>query len=203
MEGLIILIIICVIVFFVNERNKKKKYRQNLFNYYLYQNNQKNNNHNKTPDYNNPGINENQKNKAQYDIRTAYKKTKLLTDNEKQYYNVLAPYAEKNNLHLLSKIRLADLITVDKKSLKRNIDVKISFSKISSKHIDFALCNKTDLEPILLIEVDDYTHNRPDRIERDKFIDSTLRGAGYKIIHITTPIDLEKHLDYLTAAEKN
>ena len=169
---------------------KKKRMQKNLFNYYL-------NNTNKVINNNNNVIKE-QKNTNNYDIKTQYKKRKFLTDNEKRYYNYLSNYAEKRNFQIISKIRLADLVEVDQKYSTRNIDKKISFSKISSKHIDFALCNKTDLEPILLIEVDDYTHDRPERIERDKFIDKALRGAGYKIIHIRSIENLEKQLDYVT-----
>lgn len=188
--GIIGIIIIAIIIICIDESKKKKIMQKNLFNYYL-------NNTNKVINNNNNVIDE-QKNTNNYDIKTQYKKRKFLTDNEKRYYNYLSNYAEKRNFQIISKIRLADLIEVDEKYSTRNIDKKISFSKISSKHIDFALCNKQDLEPLLLIEIDDNSHNRPDRIERDKFIDKSLRTAGYKIIHINNIDNLEKQLDYVT-----
>ena len=40
-------------------------------------------------------------------------------------------------------------------------------NRIHAKHIDFVLCDPGNLQPILCIELDDPSHNRPDRIERD------------------------------------
>ncbi len=58
------------------------------------------------------------------------------------------------------------------------------FNKIKSKHIDFALCDKQTLAPLLLIELDDSSHNNPNRRNRDDFVNQSLVQAGYKIIHI-------------------
>lgn len=54
--------------------------------------------------------------------------------------------------------------------------------KIQSKHVDFVLCN-TELKAQHVIELDDATHDRPDRIERDRFVDSALEMAGYNVLH--------------------
>lgn len=52
--------------------------------------------------------------------------------------------------------------------------------------IDFAICKKENLEIIKLIELDDTTHDAKKRIERDVFVDKSLRKSGYVIIHVNT-----------------
>lgn len=56
-----------------------------------------------------------------------------------------------------------------------------AFNKIKSKHIDFAIADNMNI--MILIELDDNSHNRIDRIQRDKFVDDTLEACDYKIIH--------------------
>ena len=181
-----LILIVGLIIFIVKERKKENRFKQLMFmNRYNLSERGKISAGAKVESVEN----------ISYEYKNDYKRKKLLTENEKRYYNVLAPYAEKKNLQILSKIRLADLIEPKTNNTYKE---NILFSKIKAKHIDFALCNKNDLNPILLIEVDDKSHNIPERKERDKFIDNALRGAGYKIIHIQTPENLEKHLDYLT-----
>lgn len=110
-----------------------------------------------------------------------YKRKYLLTKNEWQFYKSLKPIADKYNLQILSKIRLADIIEVIQPVDNRTWG--IYFNKIKSKHIDFALANPQNLYIEFLIELDDYTHNRQKRIDRDKFVDDLCAHTGYILIH--------------------
>ena len=56
-------------------------------------------------------------------------------------------------------------------------------SRIKSKHIDFVLCDRENIKPLIAIELDDSSHSRPDRIDRDNFIDKALGVAGLPILH--------------------
>ena len=108
-----------------------------------------------------------------------YQAVNLLTEREYKFFKVLKVIAERNNLNVLMKIRLADLIKV-KDSIPKS-EFYTYFNKISAKHIDFALADESKV--IVLIELDDSTHSRTDRIERDNFVDETVTECGYKIIH--------------------
>ncbi len=205
MNEVLSLLVIGVIIYYFVNRHRKKKYRNNYNSTNNYYRNPYNKNFfHKNADIYQPSstiiieepINEQNYNKENYDIKTAYKKRKFLTENEKRYYSFLKGYAEKKNLQILSKIRLADLIEVDETYSTREIDKKVSFSKISSKHIDFALCAKFDLEPIILIEVDDMSHFKANRAKRDMFVDNSLLKAGYKILHTYSIEELERKLNY-------
>ncbi|MDI6734149.1 MAG: DUF2726 domain-containing protein [Patescibacteria group bacterium] len=58
-------------------------------------------------------------------------------------------------------------------------------NRIKSREIDFVLCeHDSKLTPILIIELDDSSHQRKDRIERDQNLDRILNEAGWPILHV-------------------
>ena len=67
-----------------------------------------------------------------------YKQRNLLTQNEYKFYCSLIKIADKYNLSIQVKMRLADIIEVDKRKIN-NKDYMSYFGKIKSKHIDFVL----------------------------------------------------------------
>ncbi len=77
-------------------------------------------------------------------------------------------------------VRIADLIRVEKGSANG----RKWLNKILSKHIDFVLCDPRSLEPVVCIELDDDSHNRPDRIERDKFVNDAFDAADLPLLRI-------------------
>lgn len=111
-----------------------------------------------------------------------YNRKYLLTKNEWNFYRKIKPIIDKNNMHILAKVRLADLIEV-RKGLEYGEQQKW-FAKIRSKHIDFVICNPENLQILFLIELQDSSHNKADRIERDNFVNSILDSCGYKICWI-------------------
>ena len=46
------------------------------------------------------------------------------------------------------------------------------------------LCEKHNLKPLLIIELDDSTHNYESRRVRDDFINQSLVQSGYNVLHI-------------------
>lgn len=131
-------------------------------------------------------------NKGFNERETGYEKRSLLTDNELHFYQTLRGIADKYNLNVLSKLRLADIVGVD--SSLDNTEWWSNFGKIKSKHVDFALAKKDNLEIVLVIELDDYSHKRVDRIERDKFVDSIFNNVGIPILHVYSTTDLENKI---------
>lgn len=108
-----------------------------------------------------------------------YQAVNLLTEREHNFFRVLKVIADRNNMDVLMKVRLADLVKVSD-SVPKNEFYKY-FNKISAKHIDFILID--GMKVVTLIELDDTTHNRKDRIERDNFVNETVTKCGYRIIH--------------------
>jgi hypothetical protein len=80
---------------------------------------------------------------------------------------------------LLMKVALGDVFYVKKgDDLSR---YRIYTNKIDRKHVDFLLCDSTTMQPLIGIELDDKSHERPDRRERDIFVDGVF-AAWNKVI---------------------
>ena len=110
-----------------------------------------------------------------------YQRKYLLTKYEWINYIGMREYAAGKGLIICPKIRLADL--VEPKKGKSKSEWQKLFNRIKAKHVDFVLCDQ-DMHIKLIVELDDSTHGREDRQERDTFVDAVLTGAGYKIVHI-------------------
>lgn len=107
-----------------------------------------------------------------------YTAAKLLTRREYAFFKTLQPIAQKYHLMICPKIRLADLVSVP----QGNKEAKW-FNYIKAKHVDFTLCDM-DLRVKLIIELDDSTHERQDRQNRDDFVDRVFQTVNIKIIHL-------------------
>lgn len=117
-------------------------------------------------------------------VKGAYQRNWLFTYNEKDAYNKLKPIAEKMGYTVFAKVRLLDLV----EPIKGNKKYKAYFWKIQAKHVDFVLCDYK-LVAKYIIELDDTSHDRKDRKERDNFVDEVVESVGYKIIHVRAITD--------------
>ena len=57
-------------------------------------------------------------------------------------------------------------------------------NKIDRKHVDFLLCNPRAVRPFLGIELDDKSHQRDDRQERDQFVDQVFAAVGIPLVRV-------------------
>lgn len=108
-----------------------------------------------------------------------YKAAKLLTPKEYAFFKALQPIANKYNLLICPKVRLADLVEVP----KNTANYMRWFAYIRAKHVDFTICD-INLNVKFVIEVDDSTHDKPDRQKRDDFVDRIFQTVNIKIIHL-------------------
>ena len=119
-----------------------------------------------------------------------YRRKFLLTKNEYWFYKSLKEITDKYDFAVLAKIRFADLVEVSAEADKK--EYMKYFGKIKSKHIDFILCKKDNLYPELLIELNDSSHNKEDRIKRDDFIKKIAEKVGYKMVFVDGTQNLEE-----------
>lgn len=59
-----------------------------------------------------------------------------------------------------------------------------AFFHISQKSVDFVLCDKAYISPKLAIELDDRSHERPDRQIRDREVERILAEAGLPLLRL-------------------
>jgi hypothetical protein len=107
------------------------------------------------------------------------KKDYLLTAAERSFYEVLCSIMD-NQLHVFPKVRLVDLVYLPKGVENRQGHI----NRVMSKHVDFVLCDRQNIAPLLVIELDDASHEREDRKERDAFLDKALAAASLPILHV-------------------
>ncbi|MFT5523024.1 MAG: hypothetical protein ACI9G1_003567 [Pirellulaceae bacterium] len=117
------------------------------------------------------------------------KRPSLLTNAELKFYHVLKEVV--GDLHIVAMVRMADLIRVKSDTQQR----QAWQNKIQAKHIDFVLCDKNSMEPVVAIELDDSSHQRPDRVQRDQFVNGAFQAAGLNLLRI--PVRQEYNKDEL------
>lgn len=115
------------------------------------------------------------------DYTTAYQKRLLLTKNEWKNCMFLKPILEGEGLRICPKVRLLDLIEPKKGTDGKQRQTLLN--KIQSKHVDFVICDEK-LNVLLILELDDSSHDTETRKQRDTFVDSVLTGSGYRILHV-------------------
>lgn len=59
-----------------------------------------------------------------------------------------------------------------------------AFRHINEKSVDFLLCDKKSGKPILAIELDDRSHEREDRIVRDREVERMLNNVGLPLLRV-------------------
>ena len=116
--------------------------------------------------------------KGTADYSKSYQAKYLLTRNEWYEFKKLKQLADAKGLMICPKVRLLDIIEPRKGENYRSL-----MGKIQSKHVDFVICDQ-DLHIKAILELDDGSHDRKDRQERDQFVDQILTSVGYKVIHV-------------------
>src|SRR5438105_1342592 len=106
-----------------------------------------------------------------------YRRKSLLSPAELAFYNVLK-LAVGDRFLILLKVGVRDLCEITNREVNQ-----AAFNRIAAKHVDFVLCDQVTLAPVVAIELDDSTHYRRDRAERDAFMNELFRVIGLALIH--------------------
>ena len=102
----------------------------------------------------------------------------FLSAAELSFYRVLAT-AVVGRAVVLTKVRLADLFFVPRSEGSAGFR-----NRIAQKHVDFLLCERETMRPLVGVELDDRSHQRSSRQERDGFVDEVFRVAGLPLMHL-------------------
>jgi hypothetical protein len=108
-------------------------------------------------------------------------RTNLLSSAELHFLRSLEA-AVPLSIHIAWKVRLADVIEVHTSAGAKTRAQR--FNRISSKHVDFVLCDRATSAIQCAIELNDRSHMRPERQRRDRFVREALKGAGIPLIEI-------------------
>ncbi len=102
----------------------------------------------------------------------------FLSNAEASFMKALQLATEKRYL-ICPKVSLKDIFFVS-----GGKDSIVFHNKIARKHVDFLLCDNNTFKPKLGIELDDSSHKRADRTERDKFVNEVFKVSKLPLLRI-------------------
>ena len=103
----------------------------------------------------------------------------LISPAEHECYDALV-LAVGEKYHVFPQVHLPSIL--DHKIVGQNW--KGAFSHINQKSVDFVLCDKACISPVLAIELDDKSHEREDRVERDAEVERMLEEAKLPLLRL-------------------
>lgn len=98
-------------------------------------------------------------------------------------------------------VRVADVVEVSFQRDKNQKKWQTLFNKISSKHFDFVLVDN-DMNILCAIELNDKSHERKERQERDAFLRKVMKSADIPLLEIKAArkyniVELRQRIDQL------
>jgi len=109
-------------------------------------------------------------------IRFPYRRKSLLSPAELAFYKVLKD-AIGDRFVILLKVGVRDLCEITHREVSQ-----AAFNRVAATQVDFVLCDRVSLHPVVAIELDDLTHMHRDHAERDVFINDLFRVIGVALI---------------------
>lgn len=122
----------------------------------------------------------------------SYSKKSLMTKYERFFYDILIELKDELNIEIMPQVNLASIINKDNNNYYRNE---------LFRNIDFGIFTKDYKELILLIEINDKTHNTKNRKSRDIKVDNIVKSAGVNLIKFYSNYPNKK--DYVIDRIKN
>ncbi|MBN2499571.1 MAG: DUF2726 domain-containing protein [Anaerolineales bacterium] len=102
----------------------------------------------------------------------------ILSKNELAFYHSLS-HVVGSKFVILSKVRLSDIFLP-----QHGKGYYAALNRINPRHVDFLLVDPNTFKPILGIELDDRSHSRPDRQERDDFVNGLYDAMNLPLLHM-------------------
>lgn len=104
----------------------------------------------------------------------------LMSKAERSFFGVLEQVTDSSKYYIFPQVSLNNLVTVE----KGTGSYQTYHNKVDRKSVDFVLFDRNAISPVLAIELDDSSHDREDRQERDAFVDRVLAKAGLPLLHV-------------------
>jgi hypothetical protein len=101
------------------------------------------------------------------------------------FYRALCS-ATGNRAVVSPKVNLGDVFFVARPNENQSYR-----NRIDRKHLDFLLCDPMTMRPVLGIELDDSSHKRVSRQERDQLVDDVFKAAGLPLEHVRVHVNYD------------
>lgn len=120
---------------------------------------------------------QNTKSKPLYNYK---RKDFLITRAEHEFFDILVEILG-NQYYVFPQIHLCDIL--DNKVVGQNW--KSAFRHINEKSVDYVICDRAYIKPLLAIELDDKTHVQEKRKERDEEVERILSDAQLPLLRFS------------------
>ena len=111
----------------------------------------------------------------------------FLSPSELSFFRVLNTVIG-TRASIFTKVGLSDVFYVSRPNENQSYR-----NRIAQKHVDFVVCGSQTLQPLFAIELDDASHQRADRQERDTFVDQVFQAANLPLVHVTAQREYSVH----------
>lgn len=107
------------------------------------------------------------------------KRDSLLSGAERALYETLVHVAGER-YRVLAKVRMADVLWMPKLALHR----WAHWSRMAQKHLDFVVCDRRGLEPLLVVELESSATRPGHAEERSEFVAAALGAAALPLLRL-------------------
>ena len=104
----------------------------------------------------------------------------LMSKAERSFFGVLEQVTDSSKYYIFPQVSLSNLVDVE----KGTGSYQTYHNKVDRKSVDFVLFDRNSISPVLAVELDDASHDREGRQERDAFVDQVLAKAGLPLLHV-------------------
>lgn len=111
-----------------------------------------------------------------------YKKNPVLFSPAERSFLGVLEQAVGDQYRVFGKVRVADVANV--KSMSDCRTWQRAFNKISAKHFDFVICASDNLEIVAAVELDDKSHGKRQRQDRDKFLAGLCEAISLPLVRV-------------------
>jgi hypothetical protein len=109
---------------------------------------------------------------------------RFVTPAEADFFRVLR-HVIGNSGHILAQVSVGKLLYFP--GNHRSTPGRQAWrNRVAQKTVDFVICDYSTLQPLLAIELDEPSHDAPDRQARDRQVESILKAAGLPLLRIAT-----------------
>lgn len=113
--------------------------------------------------------------------RLPYVGRDVLSPGERAFYPVLKNVVQDKGV-VLCQVSLSALVKVE--SMADRSKWQTAFNMINSKSIDFVVCDPKTMETLFAVELDDKSHRRQERQDRDAFVNELFETIGTPLVRI-------------------
>lgn len=110
------------------------------------------------------------------------KRDDFLSASELSFYQTLGTFLE-NKVTICPKVAVKEIVFIGNGVGKEYMKF---FNYIAKKHVDFVLCDARTMQVMCAVELDDKSHQREARKQRDAFVDRVLATSQIPLFHIKT-----------------